>query len=83
MFSADVRQQGAKGNIRTQEVQSDSEMREDEGGPNNLYPSPNYYCDDQIKENRMDGACSTNGQNDKCIQNYGCKASRKKRLLIY
>jgi hypothetical protein len=33
-----------------------------------------YYWNDQIKEDEMGKACNVNGGDEKCIQNFGCKA---------
>jgi len=35
------------------------------------------YLDDQIKKNEMDGACSTYGGEERCIQGFGGKTWRK------
>jgi hypothetical protein len=42
----------------------------------NLYTSPNIISD-QIKENEIGRSCSTNGNDEKCIQNFGNKTGRE------
>jgi hypothetical protein len=37
---------------------------------NDLY-STKYYSGDQIKKNKVGGACSTNGGGERCIQDFG------------
>jgi hypothetical protein len=43
----------------------------------NLYGSPNIVSVDKIKENVMEGACSTDGRNEKCMKNFWRKILRE------
>jgi hypothetical protein len=38
---------------------------------------PQIPLGDQIKENEVGGACSTNGRGEKSVQGFGAKARRK------
>jgi hypothetical protein len=40
----------------------------------NLYDSLNIIKSDHIKENEMGGSCSTNGGDEKHVQNFGRKS---------
>jgi hypothetical protein len=37
---------------------------------------PNYYAD-QIKDNKVGGACGTHGRGEECVQDFYGKAIRK------
>ena len=45
-----------------------------------LYCSPKYYSGDQIKNNKMGGACRMYGGWERCIQGFGGKPEGKRPL---
>jgi hypothetical protein len=42
---------------------------------------PTQYCCDEIKENEMGAACTTYGEEERCIQGFGGKTWKKQTTL--
>jgi hypothetical protein len=43
---------------------------------------PNKHCSgDQIRKNKMGGSCSTYGEDDRCIQDFGTETTGKEDHL--
>jgi hypothetical protein len=46
-----------------------------------IYTLPKYYCDNEIKENEMGGACSICEREEKYMQSFGKTNNEGKKTL--